>query len=124
MSTIDNMLTITVQAGQDLSGSLYRFGVIASDGQVDPVASAGGDADGVIMNKPTAAGQATTLAICGVAKVVVGTGGVTAGAKLQSDATGKAITAASADHVIGKALATGAAGDIIPVLLVSKHILA
>lgn len=124
MSTTENMLFITVQAGADLSASLYRFGVVAADGQVDPVGTAGADADGVIMNKPTAAGQPTQLAVGGVAKVVVGTGGVTAGAKLQSDATGKAITAASTKHVVGKALATGAAGDIIPVLLVSKHILA
>lgn len=124
MATVENYQAITVEAGADLSAKQYHFGVVAADAQVDAVSSAGGDADGVIMGKPDAAGKACELAISGVAKVKVGTGGITAGNKVQANANGEAIAAASGDHVLGKALATGAAGEIVPVLLVSKHILA
>lgn len=124
MATVENYQAVTIEAGGDLSAKQYRFGLVASDGQIDAVSSAGGDADGIIMGKPDAAGKATEVAISGIAKVVVGTGGITAGQKVQSDANGEAIVAASGDHVLGKALATGAAGAVVPILLVSKHILA
>ena len=125
MAVQENFIPISLPAAGDLSSAgIYRWGVVNSSGQVAVVSSAGGDADGVIQNSPAAAGRATSLAVAGVAKTYVGTGGVTAGNKVQSDANGASILAASGDHVLGKALATGAAGAIVPVLLVSKHILA
>lgn len=111
-------------AGDLSSAGIYRFGVLNTSGQVAVVSSAGGDADGVIQNDPDAAGKATTLAYAGAVKVYVGTGGVTAGDKVQADANGAAIAAASGDHVLGKAISTGTVGAIVEVLLVSKHILA
>jgi len=124
MAYVEKTMSITLEAGGDLSANQFHFVVIASDGQIDAVSSAGGDADGVLLNKPDAAGKAAEMCFGGVAKLVVGTGGVTAGQKVQSDANGEAIAAATGDHVLGKALQTGAAGEVVSVLLVSKHILA
>jgi len=125
MAVQENFIPISLPAAGDLSSAgIYRWGVVNTSGQVAVVSSAGGDADGVIQNSPAAAGRATSLAVYGVAKTYVGTGGVTAGDKVQSDANGASIAGVtSADHVLGKALATGAAGSIVPVLIKSNFLI-
>ena len=123
MALDSNLTCVTLEAGGDLSAGQYRFVELASDAQVDLVAAAGGDAVGVLQNDPSAAGRAATVAVMGVSKVVAG-GTVAAGARVQSDASGEAITAASGDIVLGRALTGGVAGDVIEVLLVSTHVTA
>jgi hypothetical protein len=124
MAIEESVVSITVEAGGNLSSDQYKFGTIASDAQVDLTASAGGEAHGVIYNAPSAAGEACQLAIAGRVKVTAGAA-VAAGAKVQSDASGLGITAASGDHVLGTALsAASASGDVFEVLLGSHHILA
>lgn len=123
MAAQEQVQSITLEAGGDLSAGQFRFVVVAADGQVDLVSSAGGDADGVLQNDPSAAGRAAEVAYAGRVKVVAG-GTVAAGDKVQSDASGEAITAAMGDHVLGKCLVGGDAGELIEVLLISKHILA
>ena len=123
MATENQVQSITLPAAGDLSAKQFRFVACNTSGQAAAVASAGATGIGVLQNKPDAAGKAATVAYAGVAKVVAG-GEVAAGANVQSDANGEAILAASADHVLGVALAGAADGDVIPVLLVSKHILA
>lgn len=113
--------TITVEAGADLSAKQFFFGTIAADGQVDPT-GAGLAADGVICNKPTAAGKPCALACVPgqVAKVSAGAA-VTMGDLLDVDANGEAVTHA-AGKIVGKALAAAtAAHDIIPVLLILQR---
>ena len=112
---------ITLEAGQDLSAKQFRFVELAADGQVDAVASAGGNAIGVLTNDPSAAGRAATVCIAGIAKVVAG-GTVAAGAMVQADAAGDAITAASGDYVLGRAVTGGADGEVIEILLQSNHL--
>lgn len=125
MAVQENFQCISLPAAADFSSTgLYRFGVVNSSGQIAIVSSAGGDADGVIQGNPAAAGRACDVAFSGVVKVVAGTGGFSAGDKIQSDANGAGILAASGDHVLAKALEDTAAGAIGAVLLVSKHILA
>ena len=120
MAVQDPGVDITFEAGSDLSAGQFKFVIqAAGDGQVDLVGSAGGDAMGVLQNKPAAAGRAAQVRVSGVSKVVVGTGDVTRAAKVQSDATGKAIVAATGDHVLGYALEAGSAGETVRVLLVS-----
>lgn len=124
MAIEDGLLTVTREAGADLSSKQYHFGLVASDGKVDAVGSAGADATGVIQNDPSAEGQPCVLGVAGISKVVSGAG-VTAGVKVQSDANGRAILAASGDHVLGQAM-TGSSnnGEFIEVLLgVSNHLL-
>lgn len=123
MSAMNQVQSITLEAGADLSAGQFRFVLVAADGQVDLVASAGGTATGVLLNDPDAAGKAATVAYAGVVKVVAG-GTVASGAKVQSDASGEAILAATGDHVLGQCLKGGVDGDLIEVLLVSQHILA
>ncbi len=123
MATQNQVQSITLPAAGDLSAKQFRFVNVNSSGQAAAVASAGGAGIGVLQNKPDAAGKAATVAHAGVVKVVAG-GSITAGANVQSDANGEAITAASGDVVLGVALAGAADGDLVPVLLVSKHILA
>ena len=124
MATMENVRTITKEAGADLSAGQFKFVEIAADGQVDLVGSAGGSGIGVLLNKPNAAGVAATIAVDGVVKVIAGTGGLTAGDKVQSDAAGAGITAAASDHVLARAMTTAAAGELAEVLLGSHHILA
>lgn len=121
MSYSNAKQSTTLRAAGDLSASQNCFVLVNSDGRVAVVASAGGDADGVLQNDPAAIDREAEVAFSGVVKVVAGDA-VTRGAKVQSDALGRAITAASGDHVLGRALETaGAAGDIIAVLLNSSH---
>lgn len=124
MTTMQKVGSVTLEAGGDLSAAQFTFVELASDGQVDQVASAGGDAVGVLLNDPAAAGRAAEVAIMGIAKVKAGAA-LTAGDRVQSDASGKAITAASGDIVLGRALDTAAAADeLIRVLLISTHVTA
>ena len=123
MAAMEQVQSVTLEAGADLSADQFTFVVVAADGQVDQVSSAGGEVDGVLLNDPAAAGRAATVAYAGVVKVYAG-GTVASGAKVQSDASGAAITAASGDLVVGKCVKGGAVGELIEVLLISQHILA
>lgn len=121
MATTDNMLEVSIPASGDLSSHQFKFVLTNSSGQAALVASAGGDADGVLMNKPAAAARPAKVAVAGVAKVTVGANTVTAGDKVQADANGLADVAASGDHVLGRALTTGTTGARISILLSSSH---
>lgn len=78
------------------------------------------DLVGVFQHITTAAGEEIRLMLTGISKVKLG-GTVTRGALLTSDANGKAVAigaAAGTNYAsIGRALASGVADDIIPVLL-------
>lgn len=125
MSNDASVVSITLQAGSNLSAAanLYKFVKLSSDGQIDVVSSAGGDAVGVLYNDPNAAGKAAQVAVAGVVKIQAGAT-IDEGVKIQSADDGQADVAASGDHVLGVALTAGDAGDIISMLLISHHILA
>jgi hypothetical protein len=123
MAVEESVVSITIEAGADLSAGQYKFVTVASDGQVDLTASAGGAAIGVLQNAPDAAGVPATVAIAGRVKVTAG-GTVAAGNKVQSDASGDAIVAASGDTVLGYALQAADDGDVFAIALISQHILA
>ena len=108
--------TITVPASADLSSHQYKLMTVNSSG-LAALGTASTLIVGVLQNKPTAAGEASSLCWAGVSKVKAA-GVITAGARVTSDANGLAVAATSAgDAVIGVALATSAANDIIPVLI-------
>ena len=71
---------------------------------------------GVVQNKPQHVGNAATVAIRGVSKVV-SDAAIAAGAEIRVSADGQATTA-GAGPVVGLSLnATGAAGELVSVLL-------
>lgn len=117
MAVMQSRDTRTFEAGGDLSAGQFKFVTLASDGQVDITASAGGNAIGVLLNNPAAAGRAATVCVSGSVMITCG-GTVAAGAALQSDASGDAITAASGDIVLGYAREAGVDGQIIEMELI------
>ena len=104
---------ITLVAGADLSASQHRFVKVNASGYA-VLAGAGENAAGVLANDPTS-GQAGTVDVGGVTKVVAGAT-VALGAEVESDANAAAITQ-SAGEALGIALSGGAAGELISVLL-------
>lgn len=111
MAAESNLDNRTFQAGQDLSSNQYYFVTLASDGQIDPTGN-GAQATGILQNDPAAAGRAATVAVGGRSKVVAGTGGITVGATVASDANGAAVAAASGDVILGICREAAAAGEI------------
>lgn len=109
-------------AGADLSGNQFRFVHINSSGLVVS-AGDGGDAIGVLLNKPTSGQVAEVAPLIGIVKVV-SSGNLTPGAKIQSTSVGKAATAATGDHVLGTLLGDPAAdGEIVEVICGSNMLL-
>jgi hypothetical protein len=111
-------LDTTYLAAADLSAKQYRFVTVDSNGRM-AVATRGALAIGILQDKPAALDRAGVVrTVCGTkSKVVVGTGGLTKGQVIVSDANGAAVTAASSDNAyLGFALEAGSAGDIIAML--------
>jgi len=115
MGTKSEEQLISLVAGQDLSAKQHHFVSVAADGQIDPTGD-GASAVGVLKTKPDAAGKAATVCIGGRTKVKVGAGGVTQGGDVASNANGEAVDAATGDVVLGTALETGAAGDVMSII--------
>jgi hypothetical protein len=102
-------------AGADLSDE-QGFLVKMSSGKV-ALCGDGERAIGVLRNKPAADGRAAEVQDLGVARVVTGAS-VSVDDQVASDTNGKAVTAASGDHVIGIALsASDGDTEVISVLL-------
>ena len=92
-----------------LSASVARTSVLAS--------VAGQKVYGVLQNKPKA-GEAADVVIFGITKVVTGTGGVTLGVEVTTDANGAAVvwTTGSAKRAVGVALETVAAAGVATIM--------
>lgn len=111
-----SVVTITAEAGQDLSAKQYYFVSVAADGQVDPTGD-GARVDGVLYHPASAAGQPVAMAIAGKARVKAG-GNISVGDLVASDTNGKVVTAAQNDEIAGLAMtASTGDGQIIDVLL-------
>lgn len=105
------------KANADLSAKQFYIVKLDTDGVGVVLASAASDfVLGTLDNKPTS-GMTASVSLrssAGTHKVVLG-GTVSAiGGKLVADSAGKAVVSTNAgDHMIGYALQTGSAGDII-----------
>lgn len=99
----------TAEAGVDLIGKQYHLGTFDAQGRL--VLADGTDNKVVPIVEPAEAGRAASYALKGQAKVVYG-GAVTKGAKLKSDANGKAVPAGAGEKSFGTAMVAGAANDI------------
>jgi len=97
-------------------GKQYHFVKITGVHQVG-LADAAAASVGVMQNKPQGAGQAATVAIAGVSKVVCDIAIASAGAACKVSADGQATTA-GAGPTVGIFLSTTAnAGELVHVLL-------
>lgn len=109
MATQGNQIRETMIAGADLSAKQFTFVIGNTTDRTVVNATDGQAADGVLINDPIS-GAAATVVTNGRVIIEVGTGGLTAGDDVASDANGEAITADTADIIVGKALETAAAG--------------
>lgn len=108
-----------IVANADLSASqflLLKTVDGGTDAYVDLQTSAGARVEGVLLNKPTA-GQAATVQVHGIVKVVAG-GTFAAGARLAANGSAKAVVSnGTTDKEFGTALEDGVANQLVRVLL-------
>lgn len=102
-------------AGADLTGKLFYFAALDSDGNI-VLAGAGAASIGAIIEEATS-GNPASVQMNGIAKVIAG-GTIVAGAQVEVDSNGKAVTHSSGVAVgIYMGEANSASGDIISVLI-------
>lgn len=122
MATYDNMQTRSYVASADLSAKRYYFVKMHSVAEQIALCGNGENAIGVLQDKPIS-GQAGAVGCSGKMPVQAGDT-FAAGAKLASDADGKAVPAATGDHVLGVAATAGAAGSLAEIEWSPQGILA
>lgn len=109
------LVCISIEAGTDLSSGQYRF-VTTSTGKL-AFSADDGDAIGILQNAP-ASGEMGRVAISGVSKLKMNaSAGVTVDGLVSSAANGLGKVGDSGARVLGKALTTGAASEVIRCLL-------
>ncbi len=114
-------LVISLPAGADLSGDQFQLVELAADGNVDPVAAvAGNPFIGVLQNNPSNIGDACTIMVSGVSKVIAGDT-CTVGDELVSDdvvaGSVEPLAAGAAQRIIGRCLITVADTELTSVLI-------
>jgi hypothetical protein len=108
--------SFTLIAAADLSASQYCFVNVDNTGKA-ALPAANARCVGVLQNKPTS-GQVCTIVASGISKALVGVGDCTAGDDLEVTGTGAVKVAAGAgSRIVAVALASGVAGNIVPVLI-------
>jgi len=117
MAFSENMQTISLVAGEDLSSSQYYFVAVDTSGQA-VLTGDDGNPIGVVQNKPES-GQAATIAIAGVTKLYIGTeSGLGAGYNVGCDSNSAGKVSDTGSFRMGVALEDPTAdGDIVSVLL-------
>lgn len=118
MATQGNQIRQTFVAGADLSDKQYTFVTcngVAADGENRSVVSpsAGGKVDGVVINNP-AATHAATVVVFGRTKVKAA-GTIAAGAEVQTNGSGRVVTATGTNVRVGKALEAAVANQVITI---------
>lgn len=122
MAINQNLITISLIAGEDLSSDQYTVLFLdTADNTVKKATAATSIAIGVLQNAP-ASGEAAEVAIGGVSKVLAG-GTLTLGQLVASDRTAATIETtiaagtATYGHAIGRALEAAASGEYFELLI-------
>lgn len=118
MAFEEALTKISREAASDLSSAQYHMVAVDSNGQV-ALTGTGAAADGVLQDKPDAAGKAGSVGIAGVTKVEAAEA-ITAGDDIASNSAGEAVTATTGDIVNGVAL-EDASGDGVLFSMLIKH---
>ena len=105
-----------LKASADLSAyQFYGVKISATDFTVEPATAAA--VDGILQNKPAAAGRACQVRVSGASQVELG-GTVAAGDKATTDSNGKFIaTTTDKDRIAGTFLEAGDSGDRVTMLV-------
>jgi hypothetical protein len=107
-------------AGADLSAKVNYLAKIDTDG--DLILSTAGVGLGCIIEGAPENSPAT-VQFAGIGKAIVGSGGVSAGARVTSDGSGQLVAAGSAgNQVLGIALETVAQGAIASFIFQNGHV--
>ena len=117
MAFSENQLTITLEAGADLSAKQYYFVAVDTNGKA-VLTGDDGNPVGVLQNKPTS-GQAATVCVYGVTKLYIGTeSGLGAGYNVGCDSNSAGKVTDTGSFRMGVALEDPTAdGDIVSILL-------
>ena len=108
---------ISLLAAADLSDYQYHIVKLSAS---KTVTYSGADADaaiGILQDKPAAANRACKVRVDGVSKLKIGSGGVTYGQKIASDASGQGVVATANQRYLAIALETAVENDIATVLM-------
>ena len=112
--------TITLEASTDLSGYQFRFVGVDSAGKAALAVLSTGDGDvlGVLQNKPTA-GQAASIMIDGVSKIISLGSTLSAGDLVGNSTDGRANVLASGDKIRGRVIygSSGSTGRVLTMVL-------
>jgi len=113
----------SVKAGAAVTAfTIAKFG---SDDDTMLPAAANTDLLAGVFQHAADSGAEVRVMLTGISRLKLGSGGITRGALVTSDASGQgvALSGAAGTNVqaIGIALASGAAGDIVPVLIVPSR---
>ncbi len=107
---------VGVTAAGDLSADQHKFVKMTAAGMA--LGGADEEVDGVLDNKPAAAGRAAAVAIAPSTVKVLSGAVVAKGDLVKCDAAGKAVPATAGAYAAGRALsAAGAADELITVQL-------
>lgn len=110
----------SLKAAADLSEKQYYIVLISAQDKVN-LCGSGGEAIGVLQNKPAADGRSAQVRIVGISQIEYGAT-VAAGAKVMSDGNGKGITATQKTKYIGRAIEGGDSGDRGTILMEQGYV--
>lgn len=120
MSTSGNVQALAFDAAVALNHAQYHIMGISNGAQSVNITTAATASKmlGILQNAPSAAGHHATVGWSGKSKVVAGAAVNSVGVFLTSNASGRAIAAASGDMTFGRSLETaGADGDVMSALI-------
>ncbi len=116
-ATDKNVKLATFEASADLSAHQYKAVKINSSGQLE-LAGAGEAAIGILYTKPSAAGQAASVAVSGEVYMLVGGTALATGARVASLAGGVAgVSTTTGHHALGICTRGAASGGVAVVCL-------
>lgn len=111
--------TITFKAASNFDTEQFKIVELTANAHEVELGAAG-EGIGVVQNHPRS-GEAATVSLAGITKVVVGTGGVSVGDFITAAATGWGVVtlsgAATSRSVFGRALTAAASGGIATMLI-------
>ncbi len=125
MASYENARHISILSGEDLTGDIYKFGVVDNTGRVVVNTTAQGVVDCIINDEVDAAGLVVKCQVPdgGRAKVLAG-GVIAAGGLVASSNAGLAVAlgAANGNVAVGRYLGSSAcaSGDVIEIQFVHK----